>query len=190
MRNAIVAILKESIAVKEKLCTDALVETIGQLSELVITCLKQSGKVILFGNGGSAADSQHIAAEFIGRFGCERKALAAIALTCNSSNITAIANDYDFNQIFARQIEGLGRKNDLAIGITTSGNSVNVLLALKQAKAIGMKTAALSGENTTKLTGLADVLVAVPSKIPARIQEAHITIGHIICALAEQQLLR
>lgn len=190
MRDVIKTILKESIAVKENLCADVFTGAITRLSEAVVDCLKRSGKIILFGNGGSAADSQHIAAEFIGRFTCERKALAAIALTCNSSNITAIANDYAFERIFARQIEGLGKKEDIAVGLTTSGTSANVLLALARAKVIGMKTAVLTGENTAKLTGLADIIVAVPSRIPARIQEAHITIGHILCTLAERQFIQ
>ncbi len=184
------SIIKQSIAVKEGLCRDDLLASIAKLTGLVIACLKRGGKIILFGNGGSAADSQHIAAELIGRFTRERRALAAIALSCNNSNLTSIANDYDFKQVFARQIEGLGRREDLAIGISTSGASPNVLAGVSYAKKIGMKTACLSGQKSKQLSKKVDVSVCVPSKNTARIQEAHITIGHIICELAEQSFLR
>ncbi len=189
MEKEVRAILNESIAVKEKLREDDLITSIVKLVELVVACLKNGGKVILFGNGGSAADSQHIAAELVGRFTQERKALAAIALNCNSSNLTAISNDYDFKQVFARQIEGLGRNLDLAIGISTSGSSPNVLAGISCAKEIGMRTACLTGEKGEKLARTVDVSVCVPSKNTARIQEAHITIGHIICELTEKAFL-
>ena len=189
MKERILVILKESIAVKENLCRKSI-PSILKLAQLVITCLKGGGKIILFGNGGSAADSQHIAAELVGRFSRERKALAAIALSCNSSNLTSIANDYDFKQVFARQIEALGRKEDLAIGISTSGASPNVLAGVSGAKKIGMKTACLTGQNSRELSKKVDVPVCVPSKNTARIQEAHITIGHIICELTEQSFGR
>jgi len=188
MEEKIKTILKESIAVKEKLCHDDFITSIAKLVELVIACLKGGGKIVLFGNGGSAADSQHIAAELVGRFTRERKALAAVALNCNTSILTCIANDYTFEQIFARQIEALGESRDLAIGISTSGNSPNVLAGIECAKKIGMKTACLTAEAGHKLATLVDVAVSVPSKDTARIQEAHITIGHIVCELTEKAL--
>jgi D-sedoheptulose 7-phosphate isomerase len=188
MEQTIKSILKESISVQEMLCEQSIT-TIAKLAELAINCLKKKGKVILFGNGGSAADSQHIAAELVGRFNQERKALPAIALTCNSSNLTSIGNDYGFEQIFARQIEGLGQETDLAIGISTSGKSANVLAGLSKAKEMGMYTAALIGTESTPIAKVVDVLVSVPSKNTARIQEAHITIGHIICNLIEKAIL-
>lgn len=184
MEEAIKSILKESIAVKQSVFENNI-PAIARITELAIACLKKGGKIILFGNGGSAADSQHLAAELVGRFRQERKALAAIALSCNSSNITSIGNDYDFNKVFARQIEALGKKEDLAIGISTSGNSANVLKAITSAKAMGMKTACLSGKGG-KLAKEVDAAVCVPSANTARIQEAHIAIGHIICELTEK----
>jgi D-sedoheptulose 7-phosphate isomerase len=189
MKEEIRAIINESIAVKEKLLEDALIIPIVELAKSVISCLKKGGKIILLGNGGSAADAQHIAAELIGRFIKERRALAAIALSCNSSNLTSISNDYNFKQVFARQIEGLGKSKDLAIGISTSGNSPNVTAGISCAKALGMRTAALTGKAGNKLAGIVDISVCVPSKDTARIQEAHITIGHIICELTEKAFL-
>lgn len=186
MEEKIKSILNESIAVKQKLFRDDLVASIAKLAQLATACFKKGGKLILFGNGGSAADAQHIAAELVGRFTQERKALAAIALNCNSSNLTSIANDYDFKQVFARQIEALGQDVDLAIGISTSGKSPNVLAGISCAKKLGMKTAALVGEGGAELAKVVDISVCVPSKNTARIQEAHITIGHIICELTEQ----
>ena len=188
MEEKIRAILSESIALKEKVQRDKIAAII-KLVELVVASLKNGGKVILFGNGGSAADSEHIAAELVGRFTRERKSLAAIALTCNSSIVTSIANDYDFKQVFARQIEGIGQAKDLAIGISTSGTSANVLAGISKAKEMGMKTAALTGKEGNQLASLADVSICVPSKNTARIQETHITIGHIICELAEESFL-
>ncbi len=187
MEETIKAIIEESIGVKEELCRKSI-PAILKLAELTIACLKGGGKIILFGNGGSAADAQHIAAELVGRFTRERKALAAIALSGNSSILTAISNDYEFQQVFARQIEGLGQSRDLAIGISTSGSSPNVLAGISCAKKIGMKTAALTGGKITELAKSVDVSVSAPSKNTARIQEAHITIGHIVCELTEKSL--
>ncbi len=189
MKERIKGILKEGIAVKERLSQDDLVASIEKLVELAVSSLKSGGKVILFGNGGSAADAQHIAAELVGRFTEERKALAAIALSCNSSNLTSISNDYGFEQIFTRQIEALGKPQDLAIGISTSGTSPNVLAGISCAKKMGMKTACLSGKKSDKLAKMAELAVCVPSSETARIQEAHITIGHIICELTEKAFL-
>jgi D-sedoheptulose 7-phosphate isomerase len=186
MKKQIASILNESIAVKKRLCQDKLIASISKLTELVIACLKNGGKIILFGNGGSAADAQHIAAELVGRFTQERKALAAIALSCNTSNLTSIGNDYGFEQVFSRQIEALGKREDLAIGISTSGASANILAAVSQAKRMGMKTASLTSEKGKNLATMVDVAVCVPAQNTARIQEAHITVGHILCELTEK----
>ena len=164
------------------------VTQIKEISDIVIDALKKGGKVMVFGNGGSASDSQHIAAELVGRFKKDRTALPAIALTTNTSIITAIANDYGYEAVFAKQVEALGQKNDVAIGISTSGKAKNVVMAIKQAKKIGMKTIALTGADGGELVKLADTSLVVPSSVTARIQEAHITIGHIVCELVEQAL--
>ncbi len=188
MQKEIETILNESIKVKREVCK-SLIPAIEKLVGLVVSCLENGGKIILFGNGGSAADAQHIAAELIGRFTQERKALAAIALNCNSSNLTSISNDYEFKQVFARQIEGLGHNVDLAIGISTSGSSANVLAGIAKAQEMGMKTALLTGEKGKEFAKTVNASVCIPSKNTARIQEAHITIGHIICELTEKALL-
>lgn len=185
MRDRIKDILLESIQVKEELLRTSIGKII-EITDLVTDCLKKNGKVILFGNGGSASDSQHIAAEFVGRFKKDRNALAAIALTTNTSILTALANDYGYEIVFARQIEALGEKNDVAIGISTSGKAKNVVLGIKQAKKMGLKTIALTGADGGELTKLTDISLIVPSSVTARIQEAHITVGHIVCELVEQ----
>ncbi|OGX21905.1 MAG: phosphoheptose isomerase [Omnitrophica WOR_2 bacterium RBG_13_44_8] len=187
MRERIKDILLESIQVKEELLRTSI-SRIMEITNLVVECLRKNGKVILFGNGGSAADSQHIAAELVGRFQKERPALAAIALTTNTSTLTALANDYGYEVIFARQIEALAGKNDLAIGISTSGKARNVASGIKQAKKMGLKTVALTGQDGGELAKIAGLSLVVPSPVTARIQEAHITIGHIICELTEQAL--
>ncbi len=187
MRDRIKEILLESIQVKEEVLRTGISKII-EITESITDSLKKNGKVILFGNGGSASDSQHIAAELVGRFKKDRKALAAIALTTNTSILTALANDYGYEIVFAKQIEALGEKNDVAIGISTSGKAKNVVLGLRQAKKIGMKTIALTGADGGELAKLADLSLVVPSSITARIQEAHITIGHIVCELVEQAL--
>jgi D-sedoheptulose 7-phosphate isomerase len=185
MRDKVKEILLESIQVKEKLLRNHI-GTILKIAKEASACLKRGGKIIIFGNGGSASDSQHIAAELIGRFTRERKSLAAVALTTNTSIITALANDYSYDIIFARQIEGLAQKADLAIGISTSGNAKNVILGIKQARKMGLKTVALTGNNGGSLAKCADLSLIVPSQVTARIQEAHITIAHIICELIEE----
>jgi len=187
MRERIKEILLESIQVKEELLREH-VGQIVEITELVIDCLKKKGKVLVFGNGGSASDSQHIAAELVGRFKKDRTAMAAIALTTNTSIITSLANDYGYDIIFSRQIEALAGKNDVVIGISTSGKAKNVALGLKQAKKMDIKTVALTGGDGGEIAKLADVSLVVPSAVTARIQEAHITIGHIICELIEQAL--
>lgn len=187
MRDKIKDILLESIHVKEELLHNSIGQII-EITNLIIESLKKDGKVILFGNGGSASDSQHIAAELIGRFKKDRNALAAIALTTNTSVLTSLANDYGYEIVFAKQIEALGKKNDVVIGISTSGKAKNVILGIKLAKKMGLKTVALTGGDGAELAKLADISLVVPSSVTARIQEAHITIGHIICELIEQAL--
>jgi len=185
MQDAIKKIFSESIKVKEKTLSDNL-EAIVQAVKVITDSLKKNNKIIIFGNGGSAADSQHIAAEFIGRFQKERKALAAIALTTDTSILTALGNDYNFDIVFARQIEGLGQKGDVAIGLSTSGNSANVIKAVEKAKAMGIKTISLTGCKGGKLAPLTDIKLIVPSDITARIQESHICMFHAICELVEK----
>ena len=185
MRDRIKDILLESIQVKEELL-HAKLGQIVEIADLLIDALKKGAKLIIFGNGGSASDAQHIAAELVGRFQKERRGLAAISLTTNTSTITALANDYGYEVVFARQIEALGQKNDVVFGISTSGKAKNVASAIKQAKKMGLKTVALTGADGGELAKLADITLIVPSSVTARIQEAHITIGHILCELIEQ----
>lgn len=187
MKDKIRRIITESIKAKE-LLSDSEASNIEDSVRMIAGSLKSGGKLILFGNGGSAADSQHIAAELVGRFGKERKALAAIALTTNTSTITALANDYGYKSVFARQLEALGAKNDVAMAISTSGNSENVIEAAKKAKAIGMKVIGLLGSGGGKLKKECDISIVVPVKETPRIQESHIMIGHIICGLIEEEL--
>jgi D-sedoheptulose 7-phosphate isomerase len=187
MRERIKDILLESLQVKEEILRNQIGQIVA-ISQLIIDCLKKNGKVLVFGNGGSASDSQHIAAELVGRFKKDRSALAGIALTTNTSIITSLANDYGYDVIFSRQIEALGQKNDVAIGISTSGKAKNVTMGLKQAKKMGIKTVALSGGDGGDIAKVADVSLLVPSAVTARIQEAHITIAHIICEIIEQEL--
>lgn len=177
----------ESIQVKEELLRTHIGQ-IKEIADLVIETLKAKGKVILFGNGGSASDSQHIAAELVGRFKKERSPWPAIALTTNTSVLTALANDYGYDVVFAKQVEAFAEKNDLAVGISTSGKAKSVINGIRQAKKSGLKTVALTGGDGGDLAKSADVALVVPSTVTARIQEAHITIGHIVCELAEEAL--
>ncbi|NIS09501.1 MAG: D-sedoheptulose 7-phosphate isomerase [Candidatus Dadabacteria bacterium] len=187
MKEHVISALRESADVKMQMAKESL-DDIVQVSEVITRALKAGKKILIFGNGGSAADSQHIAAEFVNRFMTERKALAALALTTDSSIITSIANDASFNDIFSRQIEAVGNKGDIALGITTSGKSANVLKALEIAKQKELKTLAFSGNSTTKLKKHTDLIITVPSTSTQRIQEAHITVAHIICELIENAL--
>ena len=148
-------------------------------------CIRNGGKILLMGNGGSAADSQHIAAEIVGRFKKERKGMPAIALTTDTSILTSVGNDYGYDYIFARQIEALCRPEDLVIGFTTSGNSANVVSAMQAAKDIGAVTIGLTGGTGGKLTAICDVNLVMPSNVTARIQEAHIFVGHCLCEILE-----
>jgi D-sedoheptulose 7-phosphate isomerase len=154
----------------------------------MIEALKADRKILFFGNGGSAADAQHLAAELIGRYRKERASLAAIALTCDTSILTAVGNDYGFEMVFARQIEGLAEEGDVAFGISTSGNSKNVIEGIHQAKEKGCKTIGLLGCDGGRIGESVDLSIIVPCKATPRIQECHITIGHILCSLIEQEL--
>ncbi len=181
--------IKASIATKQQLLSDReLIAMVAQVSEILVKTFTQGNKVMLFGNGGSAADSQHIAAEFVGRFAFDRPALPALALSVNTSCVTAIGNDYGFEQVFSRQIEALGRAGDMAIGISTSGNSPNVLRGLETARKMGMHTVAFAGCTGGKMKAAADYCICAPSNETPRIQECHILVGHIIAELTEQTI--
>ena len=187
MDKIIEQIFAESIAVKQA-TLKANKELIKKAAETVIAALKAGHRLFFFGNGGSAADSQHIAAEFIGRFRKERRSLPAIALTTDTSILTALGNDYGFDIIFARQLEGLGQAGDVAVGISTSGNSKNVLEGLKKAKALGLRTIGFLGCDGGVIAPVCDVAIIVPSKVTARVQESQLCIAHTICQLAEEAL--
>ncbi|MBR9972770.1 D-sedoheptulose 7-phosphate isomerase [Magnetospirillum sp. J10] len=158
------------------------------LAEACTRSLNQGGKIVFFGNGGSAADAQHLAAELVVRYRTNGRALAALALTTDTSILTACSNDFSYDDIFARQIEALLRPGDVALGISTSGNSPNVLKALEAARGLGGIAAGLSGRDGGKMVGLCDPLIVVPSTVTARIQEMHILIGHALCDVLEQRL--
>ncbi len=181
------AVMQEGAELRMKVAEDCG-QAIIDAASAICNCLRAGGKLLIFGNGGSAADAQHIAAEFVGRFVMERQALPAIALTTDSSILTAIGNDYGFERVFARQVEALGRANDIAIGISTSGNSPNVLAGLEQAKKQKLKTIGLAGKDGGALAKSVDIAIVVNSANTARVQECHITIGHLLCELVEAEL--
>jgi len=186
MKKIVLDILESSITTKKN-CIENNIDTIIQAAELLAACLSQGNKVLIFGNGGSAADAQHLAAEFVNRFQIERPPLAAIALTTDSSILTSIGNDYDFNDVFSKQVEALGRRDDIAWGISTSGNSANVIQAIGAAQKKGLKTIGMTGR-AGRLAECADIVFPVDCDITARIQESHITIGHILCDLVDRTL--
>lgn len=189
MEKIVKDILNESIRVKKKIVDDpSLLSQINQISSIIIEAYRKKNKVILFGNGGSAADAQHVAGELVNRLHLEREALPAIALTTDSSVLTSIANDYDYSRIFARQVEALAKEGDVVIGISTSGSSSNVIEAVKTAKEKGAKTVGFTGNKGGKLAELVDFVISVPSDETPRVQESHITILHIICCLVEREL--
>jgi D-sedoheptulose 7-phosphate isomerase len=159
-------------------------------AQAIALCLRSGGKLLFFGNGGSAADAQHLAAEFVGRFVLERRALPAVALTTDSSILTAVGNDYGFDRVFSRQIEALGQAGDVAIGISTSGNSPNVIAALKLARSQNLKTIGLAGKDGGQLRLCSDIPLVVASPNTARVQECHIAIGHLLCELVEMDLFQ
>jgi D-sedoheptulose 7-phosphate isomerase len=180
--------IRDSIATKEALGRQCL-DAIQEIAAKVVEALKAGKKVLVFGNGGSAADAQHIAAELVGRYAGERRALPAIALSTDTSVLTAIGNDYSFDEVFARQVAALGTPGDVALAISTSGNSPNVLRALETAKSMSMVTIGLTGLSGGKMEPLLDVSLFVPSDVTPRIQEAHILVGHIVSAAVEQAFL-
>ena len=188
MKDKITEIIQQSIAVKQNLLDQSdLMSTIeAVVTELVIT-FRAGNRVYFCGNGGSAADAQHLAAEFSGRFYKDRLALPAEALHCNTSYLTAVANDYGYEHVYARLIEGIGQAGDVLIGLSTSGNSVNIIEALQKAKRKGMITIGFTGEGGGAMKEECDFLISVPSKDTPRIQESHIMLGHIICELVESE---
>jgi D-sedoheptulose 7-phosphate isomerase len=181
--------IQQSIAVKQKILSDAGI--LSAIGDIAITCaqsLCDGNKILFCGNGGSAADAQHLAAELSGRFYFDRKPLAADALTVNTSFLTAVANDYSFEEVYSRMVEGLGNEGDVLVGLSTSGNSENVIHAFRTAHQKGIITVGLTGETGGGLAALSDFIIKVPSTDTARIQESHIMIGHIICELIERTL--
>ncbi len=179
--------LREGADLRTKIANDCG-EVIVEAATLISDCLKSGGKLLFFGNGGSAADAQHLAGEFVGRFMAERRALPAIALTTDASILTAVGNDYGFDQIFSRQIQALGEANDVAIGISTSGNSPNVVAGIREASKRKLKTIGLAGKDGGAVASAANLRLVVTCTNTARIQECHITIGHILCELVEKDL--
>jgi len=186
LREEIVVSLRESAEVHRSI--ESLAAVIEEAALALADVLRKGGKVLVFGNGGSAADAQHIAAELVGRFEKERRAFPVLALSCNTSILTALGNDYDYSDIFARQVEAFAGPEDLALGISTSGNSANVIKGLLKARERGARTVALLGKDGGQMRELADITILVPHRRTARIQEAHITIAHVICDLVESAL--
>ncbi|WP_312835532.1 D-sedoheptulose 7-phosphate isomerase [Comamonas sp.] len=180
--------LREHLSLFDTL--DSLQADVQNAAAMVVRTLSSGGKLMLCGNGGSAADSQHIAAELTGRFVHDRRPLAAIALTTDSSALTCIGNDYDFSEVFSRQVIGLGRPGDCLLAISTSGTSANVVKAVEAAQRLQISTVALSGRDGGRLRSLCDAAIVVPSATTARIQEAHIFVGHALCALIEEGLYK
>ena len=186
MKDIILNILEDSLRVKRSFIEDNI-ETIIKAADVVATCISAGQKILIFGNGGSAADAQHLAAEFVNRFIIERPPLAAIALTTDTSLLTSIGNDYHFDEIFSKQVKALGNRNDIAWGISTSGNSTNVIKAIQVAKSKGLKSIGMTGRGG-KLRQYADLVFCADTDDTPRIQEAHITVGHIICELVDRTL--
>jgi D-sedoheptulose 7-phosphate isomerase len=181
--------IRESVEAQERLLDGEHVERIVAAAEVITTALRGGHKLLLFGNGGSAADATHIAAEFLGRFLRERPAVPAISLSDNSSTVTAIGNDYDYSRIFARQVEGLGQPGDVAFGISTSGGSLNVLAAMEVARERGLRTIGLTGGTGGALRDAVELPLVVPADTTPRIQEAHTLVAHILCDLVERALV-
>ncbi len=187
MNKAIKKGLTDSAELKLALCSDKYVNLILKIAKASIETIGRGGKIIIAGNGGSAADAQHIAAELVGRYLKDRKAIAALALTTDTSSMTAIANDIGFEKIFSRQVEALGNSGDLFLAISTSGESANLVEAIKSAREGGLFTVSLLGKGGGRMAGLADMELTVPSDDTPRIQEAHITIGHLVCEAIENE---
>ena len=189
MINYIKNQIQASIDTKQNILNDeALMQTIAEVGQACVDLYQNGKKTLLAGNGGSAADAQHIAAELVGRYGFDRPSIPSIALTTDTSNLTAIGNDYGYDKVFSRQMEGMGSEGDLFIGISTSGNSENIINAINAAKAKGVTTVALVGRDGGEMARLADFSIIVPSNATPRIQESHILIGHMICDIIEKEL--
>jgi len=189
MKELIQTSIRESVAVKQAILDDETFQaSIADAAEMLLTTFRADGKVLFCGNGGSAADAQHIAAELSGRFYTDRPPLYAEALHVNSSYVTAVANDYGYDTVFARMVEAAGRPGDVLVAISTSGNSVNILKTIEAARQRDMKVIGMTGASGGKMKGLCDLLLNVPSSDTPRIQESHILIGHIICEIVEKQL--
>ncbi len=187
-QHTIQRLLSESAHIHMRVIRSQLTP-IARAAELLVSAMQAGRKLIWFGNGGSATQSQHMAAEFVGRFGRDRRSLPSIALTENMASVTAIANDYAYEHIFARQLEGLGQPGDVAVGLSTSGSSGNVVAGLRRAHELGLVTIGLTGAKPRQMRPYCEVCIAVPSTHTARIQEAHLTIGHILCALVEDAVI-
>jgi len=181
--------IEESLKVKKLILEDDLIlQSIKESAEICIAALKSNNKILFAGNGGSAADAQHLAAELVNRFGFDRPGLSAIAITTDTSVITSISNDYNFDTLFSRQIQALGKTGDVLVALSTSGNSTNIIEGLKEAKTTGIKTIGLTGMSGGKMEPFCDICLKVPSNETPRVQEAHILIGHIICSIIEDSL--
>jgi D-sedoheptulose 7-phosphate isomerase len=187
LKEVILQLVQDGVAVKERFFQENI-ETLINLVRCIVDTFRRGNKILIFGNGGSAADAQHLAAEFVNRFLFDRPPLPAIALTTDSSVMTSIGNDFDFSLIFARQIEAIGHKGDIAWGMTTSGQSPNVLAGFRQAKKQGLVTVAFTGKNGGEVLAFADYGLHVKAMTTPRIQETHIVTGHIICELVEKEL--
>jgi D-sedoheptulose 7-phosphate isomerase len=188
LKEKVKSIIEKSIEVKKQILQENYLCNIIEISEIITTAFKGGNKVLFCGNGGSAADAQHLAAEFSGRFYKDRKALPSDALHCNTSYLTAVANDYSYDDIYSRIIEGTGTKGDVLIGISTSGNSRNIVKAFEVSKSLGVITVGLTGTNGGMMKNFSDYIIQVPSNDTPRIQECHIMIGHILCEFVESNL--
>lgn len=188
MRDYIKNYIEKSIYAKTQILNSNILNSIENIADLIIKSYRNNKKILIAGNGGSAADAQHIATELVSKFNQDRPALNAIALTTNTSIITAIANDFDYKEVFSRQIQAYGEKEDIFIAISTSGNSENIILAIKEARTKGLKTIGLTGSNNGAIDDICDYIIKVPSNKTPIIQESHIMIGHILCSLIEKNL--
>ncbi len=189
MKNYIKDQIKKSYETKQNIYeNEDLINKIEEVAQKCVALYRGDKKTVLAGNGGSAADAQHIAAELVGRYGFDRPSIPSLALTTDTSNLTAIGNDYGYDQVFSRQLEGMGQEGDIFIGISTSGNSVNIIKAFESAKQKGIFTVALTGRDGGEMGKLADIALIVPSDSTPRIQESHILIGHIICDIIEKEI--
>jgi D-sedoheptulose 7-phosphate isomerase len=189
MISKIKAIVESSINVKRQIVADKeLLHAIGSVAQKIMEAFQNGNKVLFCGNGGSAADAQHLAAEFSGRFYTDRNPLPSEALHCNTSYLTAVANDYGYDFVYSRLLKGMGKRGDILVGLSTSGNSKNIIMAFEMARTMGVTTVGMTGAGAGAMMPLADMLISVPSTDTPRIQECHITIGHIICQLVEEKL--